>query len=436
LGGLADWLDERLRWVVVDATRVLYQRPSAVFEIGDRADKGTAMGNTKRRWAILLMVLIAALLGGGVGVVAARFLYFIKWGQEMLWGALTQNLPLQSLLITTVGGLLVGLSQRYLGDYPKDINEVVTSLQENGRLDYKHLPKGLITASVSLIFGASLGPEAAIIDLLGGLGTWVSDSLGRLSQYFELPPPAPAKNRLTQFLPGGPNLVAIVIGTLMFLRALNGLYGGRILDLGEPFQWMDLFWSIPLGLVGMAGGRLHFVFQTWTMKLVAPLQHRSILRGMLGGFSLGLTALFLPLVLFSGQHLFQPMYDQFVQLGFWTLFLTALARLFLTNLMIATGWKGGRFLPIMFGGAALGLSISVLFPVVPAPVAVLATMGALVAAVLPRPFIALVLMILMFPLQYVGVPILAIGLVRFGQRLQRMASKKRWPEAEISIVGD
>jgi H+/Cl- antiporter ClcA len=374
----------------------------------------------------LLLGLIAALLGGLVGAISAGFLHFIEWGQELLWKIFTPNLPLQSLLVCTLGGLLVGLCQRYLGDHPKGITEAIAAIQNTGRLEYNHLHQGLTTASISLIFGASLGPEAAIMDLIGGLGTWVGDSLRSLRQRFDLPRPPHAKNRWMNLFHHWPNLVALVVGTFAFLRLLNGLYSGGLLQLSVPFHWTDLLWSIPLGLVGAAGGGLYLALQTWTRKLVAPLQRKPILRGVLGGAALGLIASFLPLTLFSGQHLLQPTYDQTAQLGFWLLLLTALARLFLTSLMLATGWKGGQFLPIMFGGATLGLSMSVLFPIIPAPVAALAAMAALIAVVLPKPLIALILMVLMFPLQYVGISIVAIGMAMLGKMLwQKSASEKQ-----------
>ncbi len=111
------------------------------------------------------------------------------------------------------------------------------------------------------------------------------------------------------------------------------------------------------------------------------------------------------------QHQFQPAYDDAVQLGFWSLFLIALARLFLINVLLAGGWKGGQFFPLMFSSAALGLAVTVLFPGVPAPGAVLGTMAALLAVVLPNPLFALVVMAVIFPLQYAGISIVAVGLV-------------------------
>lgn len=366
----------------------------------------------KKYFPFVLLGLLAALLGGLVGVLSAGFLHFIELGQNILWQELTSNLPLQVLLLTTLGGVLIGLCQRYLGDYPKGINEGFSEIRGTGRLDYKHLPQGILTASTSLIFGASLGPEAAIMDLVGGLGTWTGDVMRSFRKRLGLPEPDKSQNRFQNIFQKWPTIIAYIAGGLAFIKLLGGLYGGGLLDLSfYSFQWMDLLWSIPLALVGAAGGWLYLQLQDQISKWLTPFREKPVLRGVLGGFSLGLTALFLPMVLFSGQHLLDPMFQQAAQFGFWVLLLTGLARLFLTSLMLNTGWKGGQFLPIMFGGAALGLSVSALFPAIPAPTAALSTMGALVAVVLPKPVIALVLMALMFPIEYVGISIISVGIV-------------------------
>ncbi len=70
-------------------------------------------------------------------------------------------------------------------------------------------------------------------------------------------------------------------------------------------------------------------------------------------------------------------------------------------------------------------------PVIPTSVAVLSTMAALIAVVLPKPVIALILMAVMFPLDYVGISGVAIGVVLIGQRLlkQRAARLSAVPAA-------
>ena len=55
--------------------------------------------------------------------------------------------------------------------------EVMGQVRQTKRIEYRHLPQAVVNASVSLIFGTSLGPEVAIMDLAGGLSTWVGDRL-------------------------------------------------------------------------------------------------------------------------------------------------------------------------------------------------------------------------------------------------------------------
>ncbi len=372
----------------------------------------------------LFLGLAAALAGGLVGALTAGFLHFIEWGQNLLWNGVPIHLPLQTLLICTLGGILVGVCQRYLGDHPKNINDAISSILQTGRLDYSHLPHGLTTTSVSLIFGASLGPEAAIVDLLGGLGTRVGDLTHKLRDRLDLPQPAQEGNRLVRFLRNWPNLIALAVGTFAFLELLGGMYSGGFLNMAEQFQWTDLLWSIPMGLIGVVAGSLFLALQGWTKRLVAPLRTKPVMRGAIAGLVLGLTAQWLPLMLFSGQHQLQQAYDQAAQLGFWILLLIGLARLVLINLLLASGWKGGQFLPMMFASAALGLSFSSLFPAIPAPAATLGVMAALLAVVLPKPVFALILMALMFPIQYIGISMIAVGLVLAGKPLWQQRQTK------------
>jgi H+/Cl- antiporter ClcA len=391
----------------------------------------------KKTIARIVLGLLAALLGGLVGGVAAEFLHFIEWSQHLLWHEWTHDLPVQVLILTTLGGLIIGLLQRYLGDHPKDVEAAIEEISETGRLDYTHLPQGMLTASTSLIFGASLGPEAAIMSLMGGLGTLNGDIMQAFRTRFKLPEQQKSENRIRNWIRRWPTIIAFLAGGVVFVRRLDGLYSGGIFDLSAyPFQWADLLWTIPLALIGALGGWLYLKLQQWMQQWFAPLREKPVLLGILGGFGLGLTAIFLPLVLFSGQHQFNPMFQDAVQLGFWVLLLTGIARLILTSMMLNTGWKGGQFLPIMFAAAALGLSVSVVFPVVSPSSAALGAIGALLTVVLPTPRSALILLVLLFPLEYVGIMILSVGTVAlikmFAGRLEKFATQN----AEFAAAED
>lgn len=388
--------------------------------------------HVKKIRSSILLGILAALLGGLAAVFLAGFLHFIELGQHLVWEVIAPSLSLQAIAICTLGGLLVGLCQRYLGDHPKSMMEAVAEIQKTGRLDYTHLPHGLVSVSCSLIFGASLGPEAAIVNIFCGLYTWINDFLTRLRSRLRLEPPVLSASRLKRWLQNWPNSLALIVITVVSFLFLRKLYSGGLLNPHEPFQWVDLLWSIPLGILGAFEGVLFLALQKWMKGWLKPIQRWPFLRGVLGGFTLGVIALLLPAMLFSGQHQIQEIYEQAAQLGFWVLFLIALARIFLVNLLLVCGWKGGPFLPIMLSSAALGLSITVLFPVVPATAAVLGTMAALVTIVLPKPTIVLLLMAALFPIQYIGISAVAVGTVMLGRWAWKMLTPKKVHETFLS----
>ena len=55
--------------------------------------------------------------------------------------------------------------------------EVMGEFKKNNRVEYKTIPKALLTALIVLFSGASLGPEAALVGIVGGLSTLVGDIL-------------------------------------------------------------------------------------------------------------------------------------------------------------------------------------------------------------------------------------------------------------------
>ena len=87
------------------------------------------------------------------------------------------DLRLFTILVCTIGGLLVGLLVKLFGDHSGIFAEVMLEFGKTGRFDYRNAPGIVITAFVSLIAGASLGPEAPLADACGGMGTLLADRL-------------------------------------------------------------------------------------------------------------------------------------------------------------------------------------------------------------------------------------------------------------------
>ena len=66
---------------------------------------------------------------------------------------------------------------KLFGDHNAIFAEVMHEFGKTGRFNYRHAPGIVITAFVSLISGASLGPEAPLADACGGMGTLMADKL-------------------------------------------------------------------------------------------------------------------------------------------------------------------------------------------------------------------------------------------------------------------
>lgn len=125
-----------------------------------------------------ILVLYGILLGSIVGATVWLFLVTINIGIHFIWGYLPtifSSPPYYTICVTIIGGILVGLTQKYFGTYPRLMPEVMAEYKKTGRIEYSFVHKATLTAIIVLIFGASLGPEAALVGIIGGLCTWVGD---------------------------------------------------------------------------------------------------------------------------------------------------------------------------------------------------------------------------------------------------------------------
>jgi hypothetical protein len=85
--------------------------------------------------------------------------------------------PVFTVLVCTLGGLIVGVLVKIFGDHSGIFAELMLEFGRTGRFNYRHAPGIVVTALPSLIAGGSLGPEAPLIDACGSVGTLVSDKL-------------------------------------------------------------------------------------------------------------------------------------------------------------------------------------------------------------------------------------------------------------------
>ena len=387
----------------------------------------------------LRLMALVALLGIVSALVTFIFMAFVNGSIAWIWEeaalALGMDPRLFTLLVCTLGGLLVGLLVNYFGDHNAIFSELMQEFGKTGRFDYRHAPGILVTSFVSLIAGAALGPEAALADTCGGIGTWIADKLkleeketrtmgfGGLSAMlgaFVTNPFAGALLSL-ESAQGGmtgmtiyfwglfPSLLAAAVATTVFV-ALTGSFFDTLYTFPAYIPSLtDLLWAVPFSLIGgLAGLIFMFVFQR-LRQLMQPLKNHLVLRGVIGGLGMGIIGALMPLTLFSGEEGTTELIKQAATIGFGTLILLAICKLLATSLLLATGWKGGYIFPIMFAGVALGMAGKLLFPFVPTAVTVAATLAGVLVASLRAPlFAALFTLVLV---QAETAPVVAVAVI-------------------------
>jgi len=383
----------------------------------------------------LKLLLLAALLGLLSALITFVFLVLVHAGQALVWEQIAQAVglspPVFTVLICTLGGLLVGVLVKVFGDHSGIFAEMMTEFGHTGRFHYRRAPGIVITALVSLIAGGSLGPEAPLADACGSLGTLMADQLkidergtrslgfsgisGMLAAFITSPfggallglesARAGADYAWSLF----PSLVSSAFATVAFVLLSGSFFGVLYRFPDYQPRLTDLLLAVPLGLLGALAGAIFMIAFRQLRNAMRPLSRHLIVRGLIGGLGLGLAGALLPLTLFSGEAETAELIYRATEIGALMLIVLALVKLLVTTLCLATGYKGGYIFPTLFAGAALGMAAHLIFPQIPEAVAVAATLGGAMVATMKAPiFSALFVMVLV---QRETSPVIAIAVI-------------------------
>jgi len=107
------------------------------------------------------------------------------------------------------------------------------------------------------------------------------------------------------------------------------------------------------------------------------------------------------MTMFSGGSDIQLIQYEYYQYTPWLLILIGTVKLFLTNVCIDSGWRGGHFFPVIFSGLSIGYGLSSLLGTSQILSVVVVT-AALLGTILQQPFGALALTVIFFPIDQLG----------------------------------
>jgi len=362
---------------------------------------------SKNYWALLML---GAALGGLIGAVAGSFLwaqhYLIEWLWESIPSRLDGNEAIYLFLLPVIGGVAVGLGRKYLGDHPQPMRVIMERMKRGEKLPgISSAPTGYLLSLISLGFGASLGPEAALAGVTVGLGSWARDVLADMRHTLRLDDATKPWSQA----PGG---IAILAGFVVFALVAKPMFNlsYTFIDYRFRLSIRDMLLAVVLGLVGALLGWLFVKSGSLLRWMLRPVQDHAVALGVIGGVFLGLMGAISPFILFSGQVGLSQLFVQNVDLGGFFLILIGLLKLLTTKVNIVTGWKGGEIFPMMFATAAIGVGVSMIFPAVPTMIAVAAIMSAAITIELENMLVSLAILAIFLPLNLALTMIIA-GLV-------------------------
>lgn len=348
----------------------------------NKVEKNVSIKNQLALW------LFCALIGAVAGALVWVLLKVMTVGTDFLWEWLPTKLvtPYYPLLVCTIGAIIIGIFRKLFGDYPEDMETVMGKVKTEKRYEYKNMLVMMVAALLPLLIGSSVGPEAGLTGIMVGLCYWAGDNLKFAKQHtknysqvgvavsmsvlFHAPlfgifeveeTPEEDLSSLTKgsklFIYG----IALVAGTGAYagLSALfgAGLSGFPSFDMVE-IQRKDYVLMILYMLCGLA---LSYFYQA-THKLTGKISRKfpAIVRETFAGLCLGITGIFLPALMFSGEEQMGTLMETYSSYLPLALVGIAFLKVLLTNLCIQFGLKGGHFFPVIFAGVCMGYGAAML----------------------------------------------------------------------------
>jgi H+/Cl- antiporter ClcA len=308
--------------------------------------------------------------------------------------------------VTAGAGVVVGLLRR-LTRLPEEIPGLIPDLQE-GHVDPRLVPGIAVVSAVSLIGGASLGPEKALGALGGGAGSWIAQRrrLGREdSQLCTLSGFGGAYGGLfsstvivVMFIlelarPGGHRFAKALVGQIVASSVSFGIYfaiaGAVFLDAYQvpqyAFEDWQLLAGIPLGLLAALVVTLLVVLVQGATRLFA-LVKPEIVRTTLGGVVFGVVGVALPLTMFTGSDQLKTVLDGAGSLGVGLLVVLVIAKQCTFAVSQASGFIGGPIFPALFIGGTVGVLVHAVLPGVPLGLAFTCLLAAVPGSLAAAPF--------------------------------------------------
>ena len=388
----------------------------------------------------LKLYLLVMLLGATTGAVLWVFLKAVGICTELLWELLPEATGAKWLpvIFCTAGGFVAGLVRRRYGDYPEELPVVLGKIKRDRHYDYKPMPVMLICAFLPLILGASVGPEAGLTGIIAGLCYWIGDNVKyarehaeeyseiaaavTLAGLFHIPlfgifaveESEAGDDDASSVMPKATKLLLYglsIAAAFLVMKGLGSLFGPA----GEGFPSFEATDAggkdLALMLLYIPAGLLLFIAFSFSEKLTKAVSDKlpAVARETICGLVIGLAALAVPAVLFSGEENMGLLPETFISGIPSVLIGVCILKILMTAFCIEFGLKGGHFFPLIYACSCMGFGLALLLfsgsdPAVLTDHAVFAAAvitAATLGAQLKKPIAVSMLLMICFPLKMI-----------------------------------
>ncbi|MFH5812005.1 chloride channel protein [Companilactobacillus sp. FL22-1] len=358
-------------------------------------------------------------LSAVIGVIAAAFLILEGLLSDLIWT--DSNHIFQTILIIIGSGFLYFLLSHW-PNLPKTAHDSLIELKQRRTIDYQDVFLNLLVTLVVLVFGAGVGPEAALLSAIISLSIWQADNLRYLYfQYDELKdlPKTDVFKRLfnpfkyrqsydEKLAPKQPKLIKQK-KLLYVVFAINGVLAFGLLlrqtdqpsfitKLGQSHWQIEQLWIVPVLMIVIAiFGKLIKVIYQILVKQLQRLEISLTVKIFIGMLGIILVSYLAPDLLFSGQH------SLHLLTGAWSketpefLLTMALLKLIFLAWCLNLNWRGGDIFPITFAAMTLGFAVAKIVPQFDM-LLVTAVVATTLMSVLLSPLVSGIFLLFFFPI--------------------------------------
>ncbi|WP_164917202.1 chloride channel protein [Clostridium sp. JN-9] len=393
------------------------------------------------------IVFFGFVMGTAVGIFCWSFMFLINISSNFLWHELPQIIKVSNFSITIIlcilGGVIIGLGQKYLGPYPKEMEEVLHEYKVTKTIDYKPLPEYIVCAFLPLIFGGSIGPEAGLFGMIAMFSTFLSVKIKNsntelkeefietstsavLTAIFQVPifstfsinkDTIHKAQLISRKLLNYITYSCTVLSSFFIIKFLNNLTHKEsfIFKLNQShISSKDLLAFIPIIILSILIG-LSFNYIGHLIKFICnktKLSLNPFLAAIIGGFIIALLGAYFPVILFSGEHALRGLVNNYSGMGVSYLLFIAFLKILATKISINLRWVGGQIFPTIFASFCIAFAISGILNIDPTYLVAVASTG-IITVVLKKPVIAVVLICFFLPMTYWIFAVISSLLINF-----------------------